>query len=321
MWSQSFVITGMTCANCVNTVSKTLNQSDKIMEATVNLATEKAKIVADDNISDKEIINLVEKAGYGAIVNDKAHQEKIARQAAKKARNLALSFWIALILTLPLVVAMFADIFGVHANWVMFLHEPIVQLILATPVQFVIGWRFYVGAYHALRNKSANMDVLVALGTSVAYFSSLILAVFMSQANALNFESSMVIITLVVMGKLLEHNAKEKTTQAITGLMSSRANFVHTESTDLAIEEVQMGQVIRILPGEKVPLDAMILSGKASFDESILTGEALPVVKMDDEVIFEGTINLDGEVKAVVVHDLNDSTISRMVKMMSEAQG
>lgn len=321
MRSRSFVITGMTCANCVNTVSKTLNQSDKIMEATVNLATEKAKIVADDNISDQEIINLVEKAGYGAIVNDKAHQEKIARQAAKKARNLALSFWIALILTLPLVVAMFADIFGVHANWVMFLHEPIVQLIVATPVQFVIGWRFYVGAYHALRNKSANMDVLVALGTSVAYFSSLILAVFMSQANALNFESSMVIITLVVMGKLLEHNAKEKTTQAITGLMSSRATFVHTESTDLAIEEVQMGQVIRILPGEKVPLDAMILSGKASFDESILTGEALPVVKMDDEVIFEGTINLDGEVKAVVVHDLNDSTISRMVEMMSEAQG
>ena len=321
MRSQSFVITGMTCANCVNTVSKTLNQSDKIMEATVNLATEKAKIVADDNISDQEIINLVEKAGYGAIVNDKANHEKIARQAAKKARNLALSFWIALILTLPLVVAMFADIFGVHANWVMFLHEPIVQLILATPVQFVIGWCFYVGAYHALRNKSANMDVLVALGTSVAYFSSLILAVFMSQANALNFESSMVIITLVVMGKLLEHNAKEKTTQAITGLMSSRANFVHTESTDLAIEEVQVGQVIRILPGEKVPLDAMILSGKASFDESILTGEALPVVKMDDEVIFEGTINLDGEVKAVVVHDLNDSTISRMVEMMSEAQG
>src|SRR5574337_953845 len=103
--------------------------------------------------------------------------------------------------------------------------------------------------------------------------------------------------------------------------MSSRASVVHTESADLAIEEVEMRQVIRILPGEKVPLDAMILSGKASFDESILTGEALPVVKMDDEVIFEGTINLDGEVKAVVVHDLNDSTISRMVEMMSEAQG
>ncbi len=321
MRSQSFVITGMTCANCVNTVSKTLNQSDKIVEATVNLATEKAKIVADDSLTDQEIINLVEKAGYGAIVNDKAHQEKIARQAARKARNLSLSFWISLILTLPLVVAMFADIFGVHANWVMLLHEPLLQLILASPVQFIVGWRFYVGAYHALRNKSANMDVLVALGTSVAYFSSLILAVFMGQENALNFESSIVIITLVVMGKLLEHNAKEKTTQAITGLMSSRASFVHTESADLAIEEVQMGQVIRILPGEKVPLDAMILSGKASFDESILTGESLPVVKMDDEIVFEGTINLDGEVKAVVVHDLNDSTISRMVEMMSEAQG
>lgn len=321
MRSQTFVITGMTCANCVNTVSKALNHSDKIKEATVNLATEKAKIVADETMTDDEIIALVEKVGYGAIVNDKAHQEKIAQEAARKAKHLRWSFWSAVILTLPLVVGMFAKIFGLHTDWVMFLHEPVLQLILATPVQFVIGWRFYVGAFHALRNKSANMDVLVALGTTVAYLSSLILAVFMGQENALNFESSMVIITLVVMGKLLEHNAKEKTTQAITGLMSSRATFVHTQAGDLAIEKVQTGEVIRVFAGEKVPLDAMILTGRASFDESILTGEALPVVKADEEVIFEGTINLDGEVKAVVVHDLNDSTISRMVEMMSEAQG
>ena len=321
MRSQTFVITGMTCANCVNTVAKALHSTDKISEATVNLATEKAKVVADDQMSDEEIIALVEQAGYGAIVNDKAHQERIARQAHRHSQFLRWSFWASLILTLPLVVAMFASVLGLHASWVMFLHQPILQLILATPVQFVIGWRFYRGAFHALRNKSANMDVLVALGTTVAYFSSLILSVMMGEANALNFESSMVIITLVLMGKVLEHNAKEKTTQAITGLMSSRASVVHTPDGDQAIEEIQMGDVIRILPGEKVPLDAMILSGKASFDESILTGEALPVVKADDAVIFEGTINLDGEVKAVVVHDLEGSTISRMVEMMSEAQG
>jgi Cu+-exporting ATPase len=321
MRSQSFVITGMTCANCVNTVSKSLNGSDKIVEATVNLATEKAKVVIDDTVTDEEIIDLVHAAGYGAIVNDKAHQEKITQTAVRKARNLRLSFWISVVLTLPLVVAMFAEVFGFHYQaWVMFLHRPIFQLILATPVQFVIGWRFYVGAFHALKNKSANMDVLVSLGTSVAYFSSLILAVFMNQENALNFESSMVIITLVVMGKVLEHRAKEKTTNAITGLMSSRATRVHGISGDVAIESVVIGDVIKILPGEKVPLDSMILSGKASFDESILTGEALPVVKSSDDVLFEGALNLDGEIKAVVVHDLNDSTISRMVEMMSEAQ-
>lgn len=321
MRSQSFVITGMTCANCVNTVSKALNASDKISEATVNLATEKAKVLVDETMSDEEIIALVQKAGYGAIVNDKAHQEKIAMDVARKSKRLRWSFVVAVVLTLPLLVAMFASLLGFHQQaWVMFLHQPVLQLILATPVQFVVGARFYIGAYHALKNRSANMDVLVALGTSVAYFSSLILAVFMGQENALNFESSMVIITLVIMGKVLEHRAKEKTTSAITGLMSSRSKIVHTMNEDLEIEKVKIGDVIRILPGEKVPLDAMILSGRASFDESHLTGESLPVIKSDDEVLFEGAIDLDGEIKAVVVHDLNDSTISRMVEMMSEAQ-
>lgn len=318
MKSQNFVITGMTCANCANTVSKALNSSDKIKEATVNLATEKAKVIFDDNISDQEVIKIVEKVGYGAIVNDKKHQEKIAAQARKRDRNLRLSLVIATVLTLPLVIAMFEGLLGTH--YLMFLHDPVLQLILATPVQFIIGWRFYVGSYHALKNGNANMDVLVALGTSVAYFSSLVLAVFMGQKNALHFESAMVIITLVVLGKVLEHNAKEKTTQAITRLMSSRVKMVHTEEGDVPLEQVQIGDVIQVFPGEKVPLDAMILKGKASFDESHLTGEALPVVKGDDETLFEGTVNLDGSIKAVVVRDVNDSTISRMVELMEEAQ-
>ncbi|WP_251423321.1 MULTISPECIES: heavy metal translocating P-type ATPase [Lactococcus] len=318
MKSQNFVITGMTCANCANTVSKALNSSDKIKEATVNLATEKAKVIFDDNISDQDVIKIVEKVGYGAIVNDKKHQEKIAAQARKRDRNLRLSLVVATVLTLPLVIAMFEGMLGTH--YLMFLHDPVLQLILATPVQFIIGWRFYVGSYHALKNGNANMDVLVALGTSVAYFSSLVLAVFMGQKNALHFESAMVIITLVVLGKVLEHNAKEKTTQAITRLMSSRVKMVHTEEGDVPLEQVQIGDVIQIFPGEKVPLDAMILKGKASFDESHLTGEALPVVKGDDETLFEGAVNLDGSIKAVVVRDVNDSTISRMVELMEEAQ-
>ncbi|MFK4783745.1 heavy metal translocating P-type ATPase [Lactococcus petauri] len=318
MRSQNFVITGMTCANCVNTVSKALNNSNKIQEATVNLATEKAKVIFDDSINDQDVINIVEKVGYGAIVNDKVHQEKIAAQARRRNRNLRLSLIVSVILTLPLVLAMFEGVLGTH--YLMFLHNPVLQLILATPVQFIIGWRFYVGAYHALKNGNANMDVLVALGTSVAYFSSLILAVFLGQENALNFESAMVIITLVVLGKVLEHNAKEKTSQAITSLMSSRVKMVHTEEGERPLEEVQIGDVIQIYPGEKVPLDAMILKGKASFDESHLTGESLPVVKADDDTLFEGAVNLDGSIKAVVVRDVNDSTISRMVEMMEEAQ-
>lgn len=320
MRSQSFVITGMTCANCVNTVSKALNASDHVSEATVNLATEKAKVLADDQLSDQEIIRLVEAAGYGAIVNDKAHQEKIAQEAKKREKRLYFSLVGSVILTLPLLFEMILHVFQWHIPGLTFLSNPIFQLVLATPVQFIVGARFYVGAYHALKNKSANMDVLVALGTSVAYFSSLILSVLMGKANALNFESSMVIITLVVMGKVLEHRAKEKTTDAITSLMSARATTVHRLSGDVAIEAIKKGEKIRILAGEKVPLDVKILSGTASFDESHLTGEDLPVVKSAGDALFEGGINLDSEIIAQVVHDLNDSTISRMVEMMSEAQ-
>ncbi|MDR0300308.1 MAG: cadmium-translocating P-type ATPase [Streptococcaceae bacterium] len=319
MRTQNFVITGMTCANCANTVSKALNSSEKIEEATVNLATEKAKVLVADDFSDDEVIQLVENVGYGAIVNDKAHQEKIRQNQVKKLRNLRLSLLVAVILTLPVVLAMIGEIFGWRVFG--FFHNPIVQLILATPVQFVIGARFYRGAYHALKNKSANMDVLVALGTTTAYLSSLILAIFMGQMKALNFESSMVIITLVVMGKLLEHNAKEKTSKVINSLMSSREKSVHTVSGDLSIDEVEIGEIIRVFAGEKVPLDAKIISGMASFDESHLTGEALPVVKSDGDSLFEGAVNLDGEIQAKVLHRVEDSTIARMVELMSEAQG
>ncbi|GAB2024216.1 heavy metal translocating P-type ATPase [Lactovum odontotermitis] len=319
MRAQNFVITGMTCANCANTVSKALNASDKVEEATVNLATEKARVMAADDFSDAAIIKLVESAGYGAIVNDKAHQEKIRQNQLRHTRNLKLSLIFSVILTLPVVLAMLGQIF----DWstFMFFHQPVVQLVLATPVQFIIGWRFYRGAFHALKNKSANMDVLVALGTTTAYISSLILGVFMHQTDALNFESAMVIITLVVMGKLLEHNAKERTSKAITSLMSNREKTVHTASGDRSIENVKTGETIRVFAGEKVPLDAKILSGTASFDESLLTGESLPAVKSSGDTLFEGAVNLDGEISAKVLHTVEDSTIARMVELMSEAQG
>lgn len=319
MRTQSFVITGMTCANCVNTVSKTLNQSEQVIEATVNLATERAKVSVEDGMSDREIIGLVESAGYGAIVNDKAHQEKILQEQETYSRRLMLSFWTSVILTLPVLLAMGGRIMGIH-TFDLF-HQPLVQLLLATPVQFIIGSRFYRGAFHALKSKSANMDVLVALGTSVAYFSSLILAVTMGNMSALNFESSMVIITLVLMGKVLEHHAKDKTNQAIQSLMSNRESSVNTLSGIKRIEDVQVGESIHILAGEKVPLDVEIERGQALFDESALTGEDLPISKEEGDTVFEGAVNLDGEIIARVLHHADDSTVARMTELMAEAQG
>ena len=322
MKTQSYVITGMTCANCVSTVTKAIKKSPDVEEVTVNLATEKAKVLMADGAADSSVISLVENAGYGAIVNDKAHQEAIIAEQQRYARRQKLYLLIAAVLTAPILIEMLLSLFGVHGGPFAIFHNEWVQLILATPVQFIIGWRFYVGAYHSLRGGSANMDVLVALGTTVAYVSSIVLGIGMGQKDAINFESSMVIITLVLMGKVLEHSAKERTTNAITGLMSARAATVRlTTGKEIPIEEATKESRIRVLAGEKVPLDAKIVRGTASFDESHLTGESMPVVKTVGDSLFEGAINLDGDIDAVVTAELTDSTIARMVEMMSEAQG
>ncbi|GFH43255.1 copper-translocating P-type ATPase [Lactococcus hodotermopsidis] len=322
MKTQSFVITGMTCANCVTRVDKALNQSDKVLEATVNLATEKARVVVSDNCDFDEIIEIVIKAGYGAIIDDKAHREKIRLAKLKAEKKLFWSFIISAILTLPMVIGMFAGMFEIHE--LMFFHTPIVQLILATPVQFILGARFYKGAFMALKNKSANMDVLVALGTSVAYLSSLIFGLILGNGHAVNFESAAVIITLVLLGKNLEMRAKKNTSAAIYSLQKKRAKTVHLlrddKETDVPIEEVVISQHILIKPGEIVPLDVEILSGMASFDESSLTGEAVPVAKTVGSTLMEGAVNLDGIITARVIHTTDESAISQMMSAMEEAQ-
>ncbi|MDR0199459.1 MAG: cadmium-translocating P-type ATPase [Streptococcaceae bacterium] len=321
MRTQNYVITGMTCANCVATVTKAIEKSPAVTSATVNLATEKAKVVMADGTADDEIIERVVAAGYGAIVNDKAHQEAILEKQRRYSLRQQRLLFASVVLTLPVLVAMIAGLFGAgDGSWLMSFHNPWLQLIVATPVQFVVGARFYVGAYHALRGGTANMDVLVALGTTVAYFSSIIFGLVLQQHNAVNFESAMVIITLVLLGKVLEHQAKERTTNAITGLMRVRAKTVRTSEGEMPIEDVAEKTQIRILPGERVPLDAEISRGTANFDESNLTGESVPAVKSIGDSIFEGTLNLDGEIEAQVVHGLAESTIAKMVDLMSEAQ-
>ncbi|MFC4652819.1 heavy metal translocating P-type ATPase [Lactococcus nasutitermitis] len=316
--TQNFVITGMTCANCAHHISSALKATKGVKEATVNLATERARVLVDDNLTDEDIIKVVQSAGYGAIVNDKKHQEKIRAEQKRFTQRMRIDFIISAILTAPVLLAMFTEMLGFHG--LMIFHNEWVQLILATPVQFIIGWRFFVGAYKSLRGKSANMDVLVALGTLTAYLSSIILGMIMGISSAIDFEASMSVITLVLLGKVLEHHAKEKTADALTSLMSARATSAHTSTGERQIEEIRTGEIIQIYPGEKVPLDAKILSGSASFDESNLTGESIPIVKSEGQTLFEGTVNLDGQLTAQVVHELSDSTISKMVEMMSEAQ-
>lgn len=322
MKTQSFVITGMTCANCVMRVDKALNDSDKILEASVNLATEKAKVVMQDDCDVETVIETVRQAGYGAIVDDKAHREKIRQAKERAEKNLFWSFVLSAILTMPMLLGMVAGTLHVHS--LMIFHNPIMQLILATPVQFIFGARFYKGAYMALKNKSANMDVLVALGTSVAYISSLVFGLFMGNMSAVNFESAAVIITLVLLGKNLENRAKKNTSAAIYSLQKKQAKTVHllkdNQEIETPVETIAENQVILVKPGERVPLDLEILSGQASFDESSLTGEAVPVTKTVSQTVMEGAVNLDGIITARVIHTLDDSAISQMMVAMAEAQ-
>lgn len=322
MKTQSFVITGMTCANCVMRVDKALHDSDKILEASVNLATEKAKVVMQDDCDVETVIAAVRQAGYDAIVDDKAHREKIRQAKERAEKKLFWSFVLSAILTMPMLLGMVAGTLQVHR--LMIFHHPIMQLVLATPVQFIFGARFYKGAYMALKNKSANMDVLVALGTTVAYVSSLVFGLFMGNMSAVNFESAAVIITLVLLGKNLENRAKKNTSAAIYSLQKKQAKTVHllkeNQETETPVEMIAENQVILVKPGERVPLDLEILSGQASFDESSLTGEAVPVTKAVSQTVLEGAVNLDGVITARVIHTLDDSAISQMMAAMAEAQ-
>ncbi len=322
MKTHSFVITGMTCANCVMRVDKALHDSDKILEASVNLATEKAKVVMQDDCDVETVIAAVRQAGYDAIVDDKAHREKIRQAKERAEKKLFWSFVLSAILTMPMLLGMVAGTLQVHR--LMIFHHPIMQLVLATPVQFIFGARFYKGAYMALKNKSANMDVLVALGTTVAYVSSLVFGLFMGNMSAVNFESAAVIITLVLLGKNLENRAKKNTSAAIYSLQKKQAKTVHllkeNQETETPVEMIAENQVILVKPGERVPLDLEILSGQASFDESSLTGEAVPVTKAVSQTVLEGAVNLDGVITARVIHTLDDSAISQMMAAMAEAQ-
>ena len=229
------------------------------------------------------------------------------------------------VLTAPLMIAMIAMLLGSHAGWVHFLHLPLVQLILVTPVQFGVGQRFYRGAYHALKTKAPNMDVLVAMGTSAAFALSVYNGFFNPHNSDLYFESSGMIITLILLGKYLEQKAKTKTSDAIKQLMSLQAKtamiIVAGEEKEVPIEEVQVGDILRVRPGEQIPVDGKILKGQTTIDESMLTGESLPVDKQVDDQVFGGTVNTTGSIQFSATQVGSMTVLSRIIRMVEDAQG
>lgn len=322
---ETFAITGMTCANCSARVEKELKATEGVLEANVNLATEKATVQFDGNLTAENLIQRVEAIGYGAILFDEAHKQKIEEEKSAYLRKMKRDLILSAVLTAPLMIAMIAMLLGSHAEWVHFLHIPLVQLILVTPVQFGVGQRFYRGAYHALKTKAPNMDVLVAMGTSAAFVLSVYNGFFNPHNSDLYFESSGMIITLILLGKYLEQKAKTKTSDAIKQLMSLQAKtamiIVAGEEKEVPIEEVQVGDILRVRPGEQIPVDGKILKGQTTIDESMLTGESLPVDKQVDDQVFGGTVNTTGSIQFSATQVGSMTVLSRIIRMVEDAQG
>ncbi|WP_066312335.1 heavy metal translocating P-type ATPase [Bacillus sp. FJAT-29814] len=324
-----FDITGMTCAACSARIEKGLNKLDGVVKANVNLALEKATVEFNGSaLSPGDIIKKVENLGYGAHLKEEFkdttdHRQKEIEKQTKK-------FIFAAILSFPLLWAMVGHFSFTQFIWVpdAFMN-PWVQLALATPVQFIIGGQFYIGAYKALKNKSANMDVLVALGTSAAYFYSLYLSV-MSLGNSahmveLYYETSAVLITLILLGKLFEARAKGRSSEAIKKLMGLQAKTATVNRNgieiEVPIEEVIVGDILYIKPGEKIPVDGMIIEGQSAIDESMLTGESVPVDKKIGDEVIGATLNKNGFLKVEATKVGRDTALAQIIKVVEEAQG
>ncbi|MED2845544.1 heavy metal translocating P-type ATPase [Bacillus toyonensis] len=325
-----FTVSGMTCAACANRVEKRLNKLDGVNKATVNFALESATVDFNpDEVSVNEMKSTITKLGYKLEVKSDERDgstdhrlQEIKRQKKK--------FIISFILSFPLLWAMVS-----HFSFTSFIYlpdmlmNPWVQLALATPVQFIIGGQFYIGAYKALRNKSANMDVLVALGTSAAYFYSVYLSIqsigSSEHMTDLYFETSAVLITLIILGKLFEAKAKGRSSEAIKKLMGLQAKTatVVRDGTEMKIliEEVVAGDIVYVKPGEKIPVDGEIVEGKSAIDESMLTGESIPVDKTIGDVVIGSTINKNGFLKVKATKVGRDTALAQIIKVVEEAQG
>jgi Cu+-exporting ATPase len=319
-------IGGMTCAACSARIERQLNKLEGV-EATVNLPAERALIRFDGAQADVDkLIATIVKTGFSATCStaDTRDEEKARKEAVYRAE--VKRFWIALALTLPLIAQMpFMFAADAHVDilprWL--------QFVLATPVQFWIGWRFYVGGWNAIRGGSGNMDVLVALGTTMAWAYSTVVLLLGVEHQHVYFEASATIITLVLMGKILEARAKAKTSAAIESLMKLQPQTAHVERVkdgkqqivEIPVASLIPGDVVVVRPGEAVPVDGEVLSGNSSANEAMLTGESLPAPKAPGDKVFAATVNGDGLLRCKATGVGTHTLLAGIIRLVEQAQG
>ncbi|MFB3176862.1 heavy metal translocating P-type ATPase [Staphylococcus pseudintermedius] len=324
---ETFKITGMTCAACSARIERVLQREAGIDQINVNLVMENGTVKYDPSqISIEEIYERVAKIGYEAFPMET--KDETAKRKSDELKRQKGKFIISLILALPLLYTMFG-----HFSFLGFIPVPELlmngwfQFILATPIQFVLGWQFYVGAYKSLKSKSANMDVLVAMGTSAAYFYSFYLMLTHlghSGHVPLYFETSAVLITLILLGKYFEMRAKGHASDAISKLAALQVKDAEVERDGkiemIAIDDVRVGDIVWVRSGQQIPLDGQVIEGSTTVNEAMLTGESMPVEKNIGDTVIGSTINQTNFIKLQVTHVGEDLVLNQIIKVVEEAQ-
>jgi P-type Cu+ transporter len=335
MKTTTLKLRGMSCAACAKTIEEAIRSTDGVTECSVNFGAEQATIAYDSQKTTiADIQQAVDAAGYTAqpmqedvLVDDAERQDRQAEN-----RKLRRKVWTAGAISAVLVIGSLPAMIGLSIPFIpMWLHDPLVQLVFTTPVMLWCGASFFINAWKALKRHTATMDTLVAIGTGAAYLYSLFPTFFPQwfSAQGLNpdvyFEAASVIIALLLLGRLLENRAKGQTSEAIRNLIGLQARTArvirHDQEIDVPIAEVIIGDVILVRPGEKIPVDGEILDGRSTIDESMVTGESLPVTKQAGDEVIGATINKTGSFKFRATRVGNDTFLAQIVKLVQQAQG
>lgn len=321
-------ITGMHCASCAVNIEKKLNSIEGV-EASVNYASSKASISAEDGSKKEAVRKAIRDLGYGVIdgnVEDNIDKEKEARE--KGIKELKKKIWISFFLSVPIFFGSLPRLFPFIPD---VLNDHFVLLALATPVEFWVGWQFHAGGYKALKNRIADMNALISIGTLAAFFYSAFITFFPASVSVAGkmpevyYDTAAVIITLILLGRLLEAIAKGQTGEAIRKLMGLRAKTARVirnkKEMDILIEEVIVGDIVIVRPGEKIPVDGIITGGSSAIDESMITGESIPVDKKNGDEVIGATINKTGSFKFRATKIGSETALSQIIKLVQEAQG
>ena len=331
-------IRGMSCASCSSTIEQAISSVPGVRECTVSFGAEQATVKYNPQKTNlKQIQDAVDAAGYQAYPLEEQEmmvgeddKEKAVRKAEE--RNLIRKLVVGSIISIILIVGGLPMMTGLEFSFIpRWLHNPWLQLILTTPVQFWCGYGFYIGSWKALKRQTATMDTLIALGTSAAFFYSLVVTIFPNffisrgLKAEVYYETAVVVITLILLGKLFEHRAKGKTSEAIRkliGLQPRNARVIRNgREIDILIQEVQLDDLVVVRPGEKIPVDGEVIEGNSTVDEAMVTGESLPVKKQPGDEVIGATINKTGSFKFKATRIGKDTVLAQIVRLVREAQG